>query len=97
MGWPYNTVHNPMYANSQQLTVATVSATSTSAFPAATVILRISANTGIWYNTAGSASALAGNFLPANTVEYVACGGSSIINVLAVTTSGTAWLTPCSS
>lgn len=88
-----------MQANAQTITgVGTTSGTNSSALPAGAVGVRIVADGAIWYNPSGSASAAAGTYLPANTVEYVACGGSSVINFLAVTTNGrTAWITPFSS
>ena len=98
MGWPANTVRVLMNANAQTITgVGTASATVSAAFPAGAVAIRIVSNGAIWFNTAGSASSAAGAYLPANTVEYVACGGSSVISLIAVTTNAnTAWITPCS-
>jgi streptogramin lyase len=97
MGWPYNTVHSPIYLGAKQVTgIGTASATASSALPAATQLVKIVADGAIWYNAAGSASAAAGSYLPANTIEYVAVTGAAVISLMAVTTNGrSAWITPC--
>lgn len=96
MGWPANVVSVPMFLSTQSVSIATASATASSALPAATVKVRLSANTGVFYNFVASASAQAGAFLPANTVEYVACQGALAISFLADTTSGRVNVVPCS-
>ncbi len=88
--------HTPIYASQQQITFTTASGSSSSALPAGATVVRISANTAIWYAVGISASAAAGTYLPANTVEYAPVSGAVVINVLGVTTAGSAWVTPCS-
>lgn len=95
MGWPFNTVHQPMAQRTQEITIATASATSSTAFPTGTEIVRIVANTPVYYDIASSATATESVYLPANTVEYVACNAGNVIYFQAFSTSGRAWVTPC--
>lgn len=99
MGWPYNTVHSFMWGGAIQVTgVGTTSATTSSALPDGTNMIRIVSDGAIWYNPVASASATRGAMLPANTIEFVAVGSSARISLLAVTTnSRTVWIMPCNS
>lgn len=90
----YHSYHSLIAGSAQQLSIATASATTSSALPAATTGVRVAANTGCWYRVDGSAAATTGAFLPANVIEYAVCGASAQISVLAATTAGTFWLTP---
>ena len=87
MSIPVSDTHSLIYTSSQALAVATASATSTSAFPAGTVAVRlVSACTG-YFNTAGSASAAAGAYLPANTIVFAECDSASKVSFVAISTA----------
>lgn len=106
MGYPYNTHPTPMWGSSQVVTFgSTASATQfASQIPSSAVLIRVVANTAVFINVQGSASAAAGAYCPANTVCYFPVGGTPLaasgssgpaISIKSDTTSGTAWLVPC--
>ncbi len=94
-----NTIHSPIWGSGQTITgVGTTSATSSSALPTGTIMVRVCADGAIWYNCVASASAAAGVMLPANVVEYVPAAAGMVISIMAVTTnSRSAFITPCNS
>ncbi len=87
MSMPTSDTHSLMYASAQSISIATASATSSTAFPAGTVAVRlVSACTG-YYNTAGSASATGGAYLPANTIVFAEADSASRVSFLCLATA----------
>ncbi len=99
MSTPISGTHALMYASAQSIAIATASATTSTTLPAGTVAVRlISACTG-YYNTAGSASATGGAYLPANTIVFAECDSASRVSFLCLATASPQLLhvVPCSS
>ena len=99
MALPTSEIHSLIYASAQALAIATASATNSLAMPTGAVAVRLVTPCTGYYNTAGSASAGAGAYLPANTIVFAECGSASLISFVAIGTATpqVLYITPCAS
>lgn len=87
MALPVFSPNQLMMGSTQSVSLGTASATSSTALPAKCSGVRITAGCAIWFNFNASASAGAGSYLPAATVEYVQAPAGGFINILAETSA----------